>query len=135
MRNSAEALRCRFVILTTGHGLVNPETEITPYDAHINQYPEEVKRRWQETIPQVLENNRNCLILFYAGGCPRESYLEKFIPILRQLGISLLTFGQPMMVDVNHIEECANMLFGGTTLEEIAQILGQPDELKFYFNV
>lgn len=135
VRNCAERLQCRFVILTTGHGLVESDTIITPYDLHIEQYPDEVCNRWQETIPLVLGNNRNCLILFYAGGCPREPYLNMFLPILRQLGISLLTFGQANMRDVDQIENCAGMLFEGTTLGEIAQILQQPNRLEFYFNI
>lgn len=45
VRNSAERLGCRFVILTTGYGLVESGDLISPFDAHIEQYPVEVRER------------------------------------------------------------------------------------------
>lgn len=83
----------------------------------------------------MLREASNSLVLFYAGGCPREPYLEMSKPIFRSLGISLLTFGRPNMFDVDKIEECAEMLFRGTSLNEIASILGQPDRLEFHYSI
>ena len=135
LRNYAENLNCRFVILTTGHGLVDSGDMITPYDMHLDDYPTQVAERWNRTIPARLVRNRNSLMLFYAGGCPRDRYIAMLNPILRTLGISLLTFGMPNMFDVNRIEECVEMLIEGTSLEEIAAILGHPDRLEFYYHV
>jgi hypothetical protein len=128
-------LNCKFVILTTGHGLVKPDDVISPYDKHILDYPTEVAERWQATIPRVLEENKNSLVLFYAGGVKREPYIEISKPIFHSLGISLLSFGKPNMFDVNRIQECAEMLFWGTSLDEIASILGRPERLEFHYNV
>jgi hypothetical protein len=135
LRNYAESLNCRFVILTTGHGLVEPDDIISPYDMHIDVYPTQVAETWNRTVRARLARNRNSLMLFYAGGCPRDRYVAALNPILLTLGISLLTFGRPFMVDVNKIEECVEMLVEGTSLEEIAAILGHPDRLEFYYHV
>ncbi len=135
VRNCAERLNCKFVILTTGHGLVEPDDIINPFDAHIERYRGEVAERWEATIPLVLREDRNSLVLFYAGGCPKEPYIEISKPIFRSLGISLLSFGRPNMFDVDKIEDCAEMLFRGTSLDEIASILKQPDRLEFHYNL
>jgi hypothetical protein len=135
VRNYAENLDCKFVILTTGHGLVGADDVISPYDVHITDHPTEVAERWQATIPAVLNRNRNGLMLFYAGGCPRDSYIELSKPILRSLGISLLSFGKPNMFDVDKIEGCVEMLAQGTSLAEIASILKHPDRLEFHFHL
>jgi len=135
LRNSAHTLGCKFVILTTGHGLVEPGDIISPYDVAIESYPDKVRALWESTIPHVLEKHKNSLMIFYSGGCPRELYIKIAVPILRTLGISLLSFGRPNMYDVDKIEKCSQMLFRGTSLEEIASILGVPERLKFYFNI
>jgi len=135
LRNSAHTLGCKFVILTTGHGLVEPDDTISPYDVPIESYPDKVRALWESTIPRVLEKHKNSLMIFYSGGCPRDPYIEIAMPILRSLGISLLSFGRPMMFDVNKIEQCSRMLFRGTTLDEISSILRLPERLEFYFNI
>jgi hypothetical protein len=135
LRNTAHTLGCKFVILTTGHGLVAPDDIISPFDAHIDTYPDKVRKLWETTIPRVLKEHRNSLMLFYSGGCPREPYIKIAMPILHTLGISLLSFGKPMMFDVDKIEKCSQMLFRGTSFEEIASILGVPERLEFYFNI
>ena len=134
IRNLAENLNCNFYILTTGHGLVSPDEIITPYDAHILEYRQEVKKKWKETIPNILKMHKDSLIIFYAGGCPRDSYLEISKQFFRSLGISILSFGRPMMVDINKIEECVRMLSLGTTLTNIQSILREPDRLEFYYH-
>lgn len=134
VRNCAETLNCKFVILTTGHGLVRPEDVINPYDVHIQEYPDQVAETWRSTIPIILNRDRNSLMLFYAGGCPRDSYIEVLKPILRSLGVSLLSFGMPNMVDVNRIDQCVEMLTKGTSFSEIASILGHPERLEFHFH-
>lgn len=135
VRNCAERLHCKFVILTTGHGLVGPEDVINPYDVHIKEHPTQVDDTWRSTIPNMLIQDRNSLMLFYAGGCPRDSYIELLKPILNSLGISLLSFGKPNMFDVDKIEECVEILAQGTSLAQIAQILRHPDRLEFHFHI
>jgi hypothetical protein len=135
IRNDAERLNCKFVILTTGHGLVEPDDVIGPYDMHIDEYTTEVDKKWRLTIPTVLSMDRNSLMIFYAGGCPRDPYIELLKPILNPLGISLLSFGKPNMFDIDKIEECVKMLTEGIPLVDIASILKHPDRLEFYFHV
>lgn len=135
VRNCAERLNSKFVILTTGHGMVEPDEVISPYDFHIHNYRSRVAERWRSTIPTRLSKNRGSLIVFYAGGCPRDDYIELCRPILCELGISLLTFGKPNMFDVDKIEKCVQMLASGTSLAEIASILRSPDRLEFYFHL
>jgi hypothetical protein len=77
---------------------------ITPNYMHIDDYPTRVAETWNRTIPARFARNRNSLMLFYAGGCPRDRYIAVLKPILRTLGISLLTFGRPFMVDINNID-------------------------------
>jgi hypothetical protein len=131
VRNVATRCNCQFAILTTGHGLVEPDTIIGPYDAHIDEHRGEVARRWSLTIPAVLGGYRNGLMVFYAGGCPRDAYLELFVPILRDLAISLLSFGKPNMYDVNRIDTCVDMIEQGTSLDRIAAILRYPERLVY----
>ncbi len=134
VRNASERLGCRFVIITTGHGLVNPDDEITKYDKHIIPYKEEVKKLWEKTIPLLLDNNVS-LMIFYPGGCPRDLYIEILSPILSSLKISLITFGKPNMVDVNKIDNFVNLITKGTSIDELKSILKCPERLRFYSNV
>lgn len=53
--NSARRQNCRFVILTTEHGMVNPEEIINHYDRHVEDYREFVRGKWQDTIPSLLK--------------------------------------------------------------------------------
>ena len=132
LRNAAERLRCRFVILTTGHGMVNPTDVIQPYDMHINEYPEQVKSNWFKTIPKCLRDNRCDILVFYAGGCPREAMIELMLPILQDINIPLLTFGRPNMYDFDKIYELVDALVSGTTVDELKSTLKQPEKFKYY---
>ncbi len=135
LRNTAERLSCKFVILTTGHGLVEPTDIISPFDEHIDYYPDKIREKWEITIPHVLQGYKNSLLLFYSGGCPREPYIQISKPIFRTLNISVLTFGRPNMYDIDKVEDCVKMLLQGTTLKEIESILKKPDRLEFYYNL
>jgi len=73
VRNSAERLGCKFVILTTGHGLVEPDEIINPFDAHIKDCPDEVRKRWEETIPEVLKESVNSIITFLFWWMPKRT--------------------------------------------------------------
>jgi hypothetical protein len=132
VRNAAERVGCRVVVLTTGHGMVNPEEVIQPYDMHISEYPEEVKRSWLATIPQCLGDNRYDILVFYAGGCPRKPYIEMMLPILQEMNISLLTFGRPSMYDSGKIDELVDAIVLGTTIAELKSILRLPEKLEYY---
>lgn len=82
LRNAANRLSCDFFIITTAHGMVNPTQIISPYDMHINEYPEEVEEKWRVTIPAMMGSGRYKLMIFYAGGCPRDEMLSVMLPIL-----------------------------------------------------
>jgi hypothetical protein len=132
LRNAAERLMCRFVIITTGHGMVNPGDIIEPYDMHINEYPDQVRRNWSNTIPQCLGDNRCDILVFYAGGCPRAPYIELMLPILQEMNISLLTFGRPNMYDFDNIDELVDALVSGTTADELKSLLRKPERFEYY---
>lgn len=131
-RNAAERLHCDFLILTTQHGLVEPHKIISPYDLHINQHRQAVQDIWLETIPALFQGARYRLMVFYAGGCPRDEMIEVMLPILRHQGIALLTFGKPNMFDVDKLDTIWGMLMRGTTSEEIIGILNVPERFKYY---
>jgi hypothetical protein len=131
IRNTAARLTCDFLILTTKHGLVEPHQIITPYDLHINEYRQEVTKIWMETIPSLIQGAHYKLMIFYAGGCPDET-VEVALPILKQMGVALLTFGKPNMFDVNKVEPIWSMLMNGTTDEEIKSVLKVPDRFRYY---
>jgi len=132
VRNSAERLKCKFVILTTGHGLVEQGDTIQPYDKHIDQFRDEVTSKWRSTIPKILSEYKNGLMLCYFGRCPRDAYAEVLMPILDELRISFLTFGRPNMVDVAKIEPCVDLIEKGTSIDEIASLLRLPERLKYH---
>jgi len=132
VRNTAEELGIRFVILTTGHGMVDPWDKISPYDRHIDGYTKEVNEKWVDTIPRTLGTNQYNILVFYAGGCPRESYLELMMPILNSLNISMITFGRPNMYDIDKIEEIVGSLVEGSNLEEMKSIMKYPKRLEWY---
>jgi len=133
VRNAAERLRCRFVILT-GHGMVNPHDIITPYDMHFSEYEEEIRQRMIQTIPELLGKDSYKIVILYSGGVPRQPSIKIIKPILHDLKIDLLTFGRPNMYDVNKIENVVELLTNDeeTTLEEIRKILKLPDRLEFF---
>ncbi len=130
----AKRVGAKCVVLTTGHGLVRAKDVIAPYDLPIQTHGREVDVYWRTTIPAVLHAHKHELMLFYAGGSPRDLYLEHLLPHLRELGISLLTFGRPNMVDVDQLEPVVHALSAGTTLEAIAARLKHPNRLQFYYH-
>lgn len=135
IRNSAERLGCNFVILTTGHGLVNSDDIIAPYDVHIQDYTQQVSLNWRRTILLLLGNSINSVMLFYAGGCPRDQYIELLLPILQRLGISLISFGRPNMYDIDKVETFVEMLTRGTSPDTFASTLNHPERFEFYFHM
>ena len=132
VRNASHELGVRFVILTTGYGLVNPDEVLEKYDKHIDQYRAYVTEKWRKTVPLLLGKGQYDLMLFYAGGCPRDKYLEVLKPILRSIGIALITFGQPNMCDVGKVRRVATMLINGTSLDKLRTILRYPAKLEYY---
>jgi hypothetical protein len=128
-------LGCRFVILTTGHGLVTRDDVISPYDMHIRDFAPQVSEKWHTTVEALLGGGTQTLMLFYAGGCPRDSYLEILRPILHSLGTSLITFGRPNMFDVDKIGEFTELLVRGALLSELKSILKCPERLECYFHI
>lgn len=132
IRNTADRLHCDFVIITTAHGMVDPTHIISPYDMHISGYPVEIEAKWRTTIPVMVGSGRYRLMIFYAGGCPRDEMLRVMWPILRENKIDLLTFGKPNMFDVGKINQVVQLLISGTSMSEIKSILKVPDRLKFY---
>jgi hypothetical protein len=132
LRNASERLRCDFVILTTQHGLVEPHQVIYPYDLHINHHRQAVTEKWHATIPALMTGHEYKLMIFYAGGCPRDEMIAAMFPILQQQRISLLTFGRPNMYDVDKIDTIKDMLIRGTTDDEIKSILRVPERFEYY---
>jgi hypothetical protein len=132
LRNTAESIGCRFVVLTTAYGLVDPDDLIKPYDVHIDHFKEEVNSIWNQTIPPSLGHVRFDLMVFYSGGCPIDPYVAFLKPILTNLGISLLTFGKPNMNDIDKTKVLVKLLTNGTSYKKIASELKCPDRLKFY---
>lgn len=132
MRNAAAGLNTRFVILTTAHGMVESNQTIEPYDLHIHGHEAQVERNWRNTIPGIVGNGRCDILLMYFGGHPRHPALEILRSILADIGVDLVTFGRPNMVDINRVEPVVQMLVTGTTSEAIRAILGLPDRYRYY---
>lgn len=120
------------VILTTGHGLVRGDAILTQHDNHIDVFRGSVKQKWQVTVPGLLAPGRYDLLLFYAGACPREQYLDLLLPILQSIKLPLITFGQPQFADIGHIADVAMKLMDGTTLSEIRDLLTVPEKLEYH---
>ena len=129
LRNAAGRLGCEYVILTTGRGMVNRDEIIGPYDVPIESHQAQVRRRWEATVPPLLGSNRFDILVFYAGGCPRDLYLKLLAPILGHLKMDLITFGRPNMFDVAKIEPVVHMLERGTSCAEIRSVLKHPERL------
>ena len=133
VRNVAEWMGYRFVILTTAHGMVNPDDIITPYDKHIDCYEKEVAEIWSKTIPATLGNHKGTqrIMVFYAGGVPREPCIKVLGPILRNINCDIISFGRPNMYDSDKIEMIVNLLINGTSEQEIKSILKLPERFLF----
>lgn len=129
VRNAGKRLGRDMFILTTGHGLVRPTDKITPYDQHINRHPQKVASIWRKTVPRHFDRDRYDLVLFYAGGCPRDSYLKLLLPILAEVDLPLLTFGRPAMFDSGKLDEVVTALSAGTSLEKLKALLKKPEYL------
>lgn len=132
VRNAAGRLGCRFVVLTTGHGMVNQDDTIEPYDLPLQENKQAVQRNWEKTIPGLVGNNQCDVLVFFSGGVNRDRYLELLKPIVQRLSLDLITFGQPRMVDAGNIDQVVTVLMNGTTLDEIRPTLAAPDNLEFF---
>ena len=132
VRNAAQDLECRLVVLTTAHGMVDSLDLIGPYDLHIYADMRKVGRNWSETIPCLMGKNQCDLVVLYTGGCPREPYIELLKPVLHDNGISLIAFGKPNTFDSGRVVDVARLLMNGTHLEELRSILKSPDTLEFF---
>jgi len=131
LRNASDRLECRFVILTTGHGMVNPDDQITPYDMHINENYQQVEHNWKDTVPLLLGAGQYDILVFYSGGCPRDPYLDLLVPILHRCQISLITFGKPNTRDLGKVDQFVSLLMEGTTIEVLRSILTYPGGFNF----
>jgi hypothetical protein len=133
VRNAAERLECRFVILTTTHGMVNPTDIVAPYDQHIHYYEKEVTEIWQKTIPSILGNHKDTkrIMVFYAGGVPRDPYIKVLPPILKNLNCDIISFGRPNMYDSDKIDKIVNLLINGTEEQAMRSILKIPERFLF----
>lgn len=132
VRNAADDLRCRFVILTAVHGMVNPDDVISPYDMIINDNKVEVSRNLSNTIPRLIGGNQYDILVFHSGGCPTDPIIKVVKPILHSNKISLITFGRPNMYDIGKIRDLVDLLIKGTSLGELGSVLKYPDWLKFF---
>jgi hypothetical protein len=132
LRNIADRKRTQLVVLTTGHGMIYAWDVIGSFDAHIDTYKEELKKRWLQTIPSIIGGNKYDIMVFYSGGCPREPYIELLHPILSDHGVALITFGKSNMFDIGKTEQIIDLLARGTSLDEIMSVLRLPARLKFY---
>lgn len=131
VRNAAHDLGCRFVILTSAHGMVNPDDVIDPYDLVANGNEQKVAEIWRDTVPTILERDKCDLLLFYAGGVPIDHYRKLLLPILRDLRIDFITFGRPMMFDSGKIQVITELLEKGCSLDELRSVLRCPKRLIF----
>lgn len=131
MRNAAARLNCRFVILTTKHGLIESDTVIEPYDLHIRANRDQVREIWNRTIPRLITPTSVDVVVFHAGGCPAE-YVDELWPILKRCGVSLLVFGRPNMVDIGKVDTIVGAIERGTSLDELKSKLKFPADLKYF---
>jgi hypothetical protein len=132
VRNSAERTGCDFLIVTTEHGFVSAREIITPYDFHIDVDPGRASRIWERSFGQRVPNDRHKIMIFYAGGCPREAYLEIIIPLFHSKDIGVLTFGRPNMYDVGMLDQIVEMVMAGTNVAELRAILKVPYRLEYH---
>ena len=132
VRNAANNLGVRFVILTTGHGLVNPNDILSPYDYHIDTYRPYITEKWQQTIPALLSGNGFELLVFYAGGCPRDAYLDIALPLFLSVGLSVVTFGQPQMADSGNLGNIVSAINLGAEVDELKAVLNFPERFKYF---
>jgi len=132
VRNTANNLGCKFVILTTGHGMLNPSDNISPYDLVISGNGDIISQAWQKTASKLMTKEQDDILLFYAGGCPRDEYLKILKPILHDLEIDLITFGKPNMGDVGKIQNIVELLEKGTSIDELKSVLKFPDRHLFF---
>ena len=132
LRNVAERLGCRFVILTTAYGMVDPEEVIEPYDLHVLGHETQVAKELEQTVPLRIGGKRYDIVVFYSGGCPRDPCIELLQPILRRNHIALVTFGRPNMFDIDKTELIVQLLIRGTFYSEIKSALKCPERFEFF---
>lgn len=134
MRNAADRLNCKFIIFTGKYGVVGRCEIIGPFDVpgHTEEEIEEIRERCIQTIPRLIGNNRYDVVVFYAGGNPRDMIIEILKPILSRNNLDLITFGKPNMYDAGKIDNFVEHLIRGTSLDELRTILKVPEKLKFF---
>ncbi|HNQ64876.1 MAG TPA: hypothetical protein PK842_03925 [Smithella sp.] len=132
VRNVASDLGCKFVILTTKHGLVNPSDDIDHYDLEIKGNENIINEKWQDTTSRLIRRGQYDILVFYAGGCPRDEYLRILSPILKNLEIDLLTFGKPNMGDAGKIKDIVESLGEEASIDTLKKKLKFPDRLLFF---
>jgi hypothetical protein len=133
VRNAAERLKCRFVILTGKYGMVNPGKIIKKYDCPLNSKTErEIKIIWEKTIPSEIGNDRYDVVVVYFGANPREPILKILKPIIHEIKMDIITFGAPNMKDVGKIESVFHLLTKGVLSDDLKGILNYPERLQYY---
>jgi hypothetical protein len=132
IRNIAKIMDCKFTILTTKHGMVHPDDIIDKYDLEINGNENEIRTIWSNSIKNVLADGRYKLIVFYAGGCPRDQYLRILEPIFKEHKIDILTIGKPNMCDVGKVSDMVSMLANRVSIDQLKSVLEYPDRLLFF---
>jgi hypothetical protein len=132
VRNAADRLNCRFVILTGEYGMVNPGEIIKKYDCPLNSETEKkIRIIWEKTIPREIGKDRYDVVVVYFGANPREPILKILKPIIHDIKMDIITFGAPYMKDVGKIEDVFNLITKGVPLNDVRGILMYPDRLRF----
>lgn len=83
-RRVAERSADRWFILSAEHGLLDPSTEIHPYERTLNNMPRSERLIWSAAVRAQLERAlpAGCDVVIYAG----ERYREGLVEWLRERG-------------------------------------------------
>jgi hypothetical protein len=86
-RAFAEAHGDRWVILSAKHGVVDPDTEIAPYERTLATMPVAERRAWADRVLASLHPRLSGIerVVVFAG----ERYREFLLDPLRKLGVEL----------------------------------------------
>ena len=135
MRNAAYRLGCRFVILTTAYGIVNPDTVIEPYDIPAWDNLKLLSADWYKSFRHILGENQYDIMVVHYGGCPEDPSFPVIKRILNEMGISVIKFGRPNMFDIGKVDDLVRLLLkpAGTNIDEIRSILKYPWYLNYSF--
>ncbi len=87
-RNLVETMGCPWFILSAEYGLVNPATEIDPYDRTLNTMSKAARIAWSNRVLDQFEKLglKPAKVTVLAG----NRYREFIIPRLRDMGIEIL---------------------------------------------